>query len=95
MRVPQDRFQHAMNQGHSAAWDQNWDKAAAYYRQALEELPDHPKALTSLALALYESQNYPEALKYYQRAAEVSPNDPVPREKLAGLRGRLGHLAPA
>jgi tetratricopeptide (TPR) repeat protein len=92
---PQERFQHAMNQGHSAAWDQNWNKAAEYYRQALEELPDHPKALSSLALALYESQNFQEALKYYQRAAEVSPNDPVPLEKVAGILERMGHLAPA
>ncbi len=91
----QDRFQHAMNQGHSAAWDQNWNKAAEYYRQALEESPDHPKALSSLALALYESQNFSEALQTYQRAAEVSPNDPVPLEKVAGILERMGHLAPA
>lgn len=91
----QDRFQHAINQGHSAAWDQNWDKAAEYYAQALDEIPDHPKALANLALALYESQNYQEALKYYQRTAEVSPNDPVPLEKAAGILERMGHLAPA
>ena len=51
MNEKQDRFEYAMNQGHSAAWDQNWNKAADYYRQALAEIPDHPKALTSLALA--------------------------------------------
>ena len=31
-----------MNLGHSAAWDQQWDRAAAYYRQALAEFPDNP-----------------------------------------------------
>jgi hypothetical protein len=31
-----DVFQQAMNQGHSAAWDQLWDRAAGYYRQALD-----------------------------------------------------------
>lgn len=95
MNGQQDRFQHAMNQGHSAAWDQNWDKAAVYYNQALQEVPDHPKALTSLALAQYELQNYQEALKYYQRASEVSQNDPVPLEKVAGILERMGHLSPA
>ena len=95
MSGQQDRFQHAMNQGHSAAWDQNWDKAAEYYRQAMQEIPDHPKALTSLALALYESQNYQEALNYYQQATVVSPNDPVPLEKVAGILERMGHLSQA
>ena len=39
----EDIFQKAMNDGHSAAWDQEWDKAVAAYRQALQEFPDHPK----------------------------------------------------
>ena len=33
----QEAFQKAMNLGHSAAWDQQWDRAAAYYRQALAQ----------------------------------------------------------
>ena len=41
-------FQEAVSQGHSAAWDQQWDKAAVAYQQALVEFPDNPKALTSL-----------------------------------------------
>ena len=53
-----------MNQGHSAAWDQLWDQAASFYRMALEEFPNHPQALTSLGLALYEMANYQEALQY-------------------------------
>jgi tetratricopeptide (TPR) repeat protein len=84
-----------MNQGHSAAWDQAWDKAAAYYRQALAELPDDPKALTNLALALYELQDFDNALKAYQRAASVSPNDPVPHEKVAELLERTGNVEQA
>jgi tetratricopeptide (TPR) repeat protein len=88
----QERFQQAMNQGHSAAWDQDWAKAAAYYRQALEEIPSHPKALTSLALALYEMQEYKEALNNYQQAALINPNDPVPLEKIAEILERMGNL---
>ena len=85
------RFQQAMNQGHSAAWEQSWDQAASYYRQALEEFPDQPKALTSLGLALYQLQNYSEALKYYRRVVEITPNDPVPQEKVAELLERTGN----
>ena len=84
-----------MNQGHSAAWDQMWDKAAAAYRTALAEFPDNPKALASLGLALYQLQEFDEALQIYQQAAKVSPEDPVPYEKIAQLHKRLGNLKAA
>ena len=91
----QERFQQSMNQGHSAAWDQAWDKAAQYYRQALAEFPDHPKALTNLGLALFELQQYDEALLQYQSAARQTPNDPIPLEKVAEILERLGSLPQA
>src|SRR5208337_3530750 len=83
-------FREAMSKGHSAAWDQRWDKAALAYQQALEEIPNDPKALTSLGLALYELQRYDESLLAYQQAAQVAPNDPIPQEKVGQLLERLG-----
>ncbi len=91
----EDIFQKSMNEGHSAAWDQEWGKAAAAYRKALQELPDNPKALNSLGLALFQQANYEEALQIYKRAAQVSPQDPIPMEKLAQLLERTGHLKEA
>ena len=91
----EDIFQKAMNEGHSAAWDQEWGKAASAYRQALQEMPDHPKALNSLGLALYQQGEFDEALQIYKRVAIVSPQDPVPMEKLAQLLERTGHLKEA
>jgi tetratricopeptide (TPR) repeat protein len=88
----EDIYQKAMSEGHSAAWDQQWDKAATAYRKALAEFPDQPKALTSLGLALFELQQYDEALAAYLRAAKVSPNDPMPLEKVAQLSERIGNL---
>lgn len=88
----QDVFQQAMNQGHSAAWDQMWDRAASFYRQALEEFPDHPQALTNLGLALIELQEFEEALQCYFKAAKAAPEDPVPAEKIAQLYERMGNL---
>jgi tetratricopeptide (TPR) repeat protein len=88
-------FQKAMNQGHSYAWDQEWKKATTSYRKALEEFPDHPKALSSLGLALLQSQQYDEALQIYLRVAKVSPTDPVPFERIAQLAERLGQLKQA
>ena len=90
-----DVFQKAMSEGHSAAWDQQWDKAAAAYRKALDEIPGHPKALTSLGLALYELQDYPKSLRVYEKATQAAPTDPVPLEKVALLSERLGMIPEA
>lgn len=84
-----------MNEGHSAAWDQEWSKAASAYRAALQEMPDHPKALNSLGLALFQMGNFDEALQIYKHVAQVSPQDPAPMEKLAQLFERTGHLKEA
>src|SRR6185295_945110 len=91
----EDIFQKSMNEGHSAAWDQEWGKAAAAYRKALQEMPDNPKALNSLGLALFQQGSYEEALQIYKRAAQVSHQDPSPMEKLAQLLERTGHLKEA
>lgn len=91
----QDAFQKAMNLGHSAAWDQLWDRAAGFYRQALEEFPEHPGALSNLGLALFELKDYDNALRVYQRAAQASPQDPVAFEKIAKISERMGKLPEA
>ncbi|MCC6300357.1 MAG: tetratricopeptide repeat protein [Anaerolineales bacterium] len=91
----EDIFQKAMSEGHSAAWDQEWSKAASAYRKALQEMPDQPKALNSLGLALFQLGEFDEALRTYKRVAMISPQDPVPMEKLAQLLERTGHLKEA
>jgi tetratricopeptide (TPR) repeat protein len=88
----QERFQQAINQGHSAAWDQNWELAAEYYRKALEEIPNQPVALTNLGLALFEQQKYNDALSCYLRSAKLNPNDPIAFEKIARIYERQGKL---
>lgn len=88
----EDTFQKAMNEGHSAAWDQQWEKAAAAYRVAVGEFPDHPNALSSLGLALYQLSKFDDSLHAYQRVAELNPTDPIPFEKMAELSERLGQL---
>jgi tetratricopeptide (TPR) repeat protein len=81
-----------MNDGHSAAWDQQWEKAAVSYRAALQEIPDQPKALNNLALALHQLSRFDEALEIYKRVTQVSPDDPVALERIAQLSERLGDL---
>jgi tetratricopeptide (TPR) repeat protein len=91
----EESYKRAMNQGHTAAWDQTWDQAASHYRRALEEFPDNPKALSSLALALFELGEYQEALNSYMRAAELSPQDPIPHVKIAEILERTGQASRA
>ncbi|MGW8250644.1 MAG: tetratricopeptide repeat protein, partial [Anaerolineales bacterium] len=81
-----------MNQGHSAAWDQEWERAAEFYRQALEDNPENPQALTNLGLALFEQQEYEESLRCYLKVIKATPEDPVPIEKVAQLYQRLGNF---
>ena len=95
MAKREDVFQKAMNVGHSAAWDQQWDKAVTAYQKALEEFPDHPSALASLGLALFESRRYEESLQAYQKAAQAAPKDPVPVEKIGQLSEQLGNTQEA
>jgi tetratricopeptide (TPR) repeat protein len=91
----EDAFQKFMNDGHSAAWDQQWEKAAVSYRAALQEIPDQPKALNNLGLALYQLSRFDEALNIYKRVAQLSPEDPVALERIAQLSERLGDLKTA
>lgn len=86
----QQIFQNAMNNGNSAAWDQNWELASRYYIAALEEFPNNPTALINLGLALFERHEYDQALMVYKRAAMVSPEDPAPQDKMAHIYESLG-----
>jgi tetratricopeptide (TPR) repeat protein len=79
-----------MNQGHSAAWDQKWEKAAGFYRQAIDISPDNATALTSYGLALFELKDFDEALGLYEKASTLSPNDPLPFEKIAEINDLQG-----
>ena len=84
----EDVFQKAMNEGHSAAWDQTWDVAVKAYQTAIDEFPDNAKALNSLGLAQYQLQHYGDALKTYIRVAKVNPEDAVAFERIAQIYER-------
>lgn len=85
------RYHRALEQGHSAAWDNDWEQAANYYRMAIEEKPGDTKAITSLALACFELGDFEQSLRYYLEVAKATPKDPVPMEKASQLYEVLKH----
>lgn len=88
-------YDQAMQMGHSAAWDQEWDKAIAAYGRAVQEMPDDPAAHNSLGLALLQGRRLEDALKVYTRAQQLAPNDPIPLEKSADILEQLGRAKEA
>ncbi|MDX1991075.1 MAG: tetratricopeptide repeat protein [bacterium] len=90
-----DAYQHYMNSGHNAAWDQNWRVAIKAYTQAIQELPEDPEAHIHLGLALLKEGRLEDALKVYSRAHQLAPDDPVPLEKSADVLERMGRLKEA
>ena len=90
-----ETFTRAMNLGHSAAWDQQWDQAVQAYMSALHEFPDNPKTLMNLGLALLELHRYEESLGAYKKALQVAPDDPIANEKAARLSIHIGKTSEA
>ncbi len=90
MTEGESRFEDLISRGHSAAWEQDWGKAASFYQKALEVNPDNTKVVTSLGLALYELGEFERSQEYYQKAARVDPQDPIPVEKMALIKKKLG-----
>ena len=88
-------YEKAMNAGHNAAWDQQWDRAIAAYGRAIQEFPEDPDAHRSLGLALLQARRLEEALKVYTRAHQLAPDDPIPLEKSADVLERMGRLREA
>ena len=88
----EEAYQKALNEGHSAAWDQDWATAEECFRRALQEFPDQPKALNSLGLALYQLGHFEESLATYVRVSRLTPEDPLAaREDRAALRAPRRH----
>jgi tetratricopeptide (TPR) repeat protein len=88
-------YEQAMNTGHSAAWDQDWQTAIGAYGRAIQEFPTDAEAHLHLGLGLMEIGRLEDALKVYLRAQQLAPQDPVPLEKRAETLERMGRLRDA
>src|SRR6202023_516787 len=63
----------------------DWQSAARYYRQALEEQPDHPAIWVQYGHALKESGNRLEAENAYRKSIELDGD-------VADTHLQLGHV---
>ncbi|MCS7178608.1 MAG: tetratricopeptide repeat protein [Anaerolineae bacterium] len=88
-------YEEALRRGATRAWERRWEEAIAAYRQALDEFPDEPDALSGLGLALANAGRPEEALPVLQRAAELARENPVLHEQVAQVLERLGRLGEA
>jgi tetratricopeptide (TPR) repeat protein len=95
MRDNTTQFDNNMQLGHNAAWEEHWKQASAFYRRALEIIPDNPAALNSLGLALYQQGDYEQSMDAYLKVTKVSPNDPVPYDKLADIYEKQNNIEEA
>lgn len=90
MAQNREAYDRAMNDGHEAAWSQDWKTAADAYARALQEFPDDPEAHLNLGFSLLRADRLSESLKVYSRAHTLAPDDPIPLEKSADVLERMG-----
>lgn len=95
MAQNREAYEHAMNTGHNAAWEQNWSDAISAYGQAIQEFPEDPDAHIHLGLSLLKGGRLEDALKVYTRAHQLAKNDPIPLEKSAEVLEAMGRLREA
>ncbi|MEJ2488120.1 MAG: tetratricopeptide repeat protein, partial [Anaerolineales bacterium] len=95
MENQENIYQEAMNQGHSAAWDQKWEIAAEHYKRAIEAIPSRVQAINNLGLAYFQLQRYKDAEACYKQAAKLAPQDPLAVERLAQIFERTGQIKQA
>ena len=69
--------------------------AALEYHQALQEMPDHPKANVKLAALLQSQGRHRDAIPFYRRALATKPNDVQTRHSLAIALATVGDSAQA
>lgn len=69
--------------------------AAAYFRKAVDILPDYPDALSNLGRAEADMGNYSQALPYLQRAVQLAPDSAVFHANLGAVLGQMGRLSEA
>ncbi len=88
-------FQQYMEDGHSAAWEQDWVSAIESYSKAVQADTEDADAHINLGMALLREGQLDRSLKVFRRAQQLAPEDPVPLEGQADALEQMGQLQEA
>jgi len=80
--------------GYIARREGHWDKAIAYFEQAVALDPRNSEALGDTAYTYAAHRQFPAALKLYDQALDITPNEADMMEK-ASIYQRQGNLSEA
>src|SRR5215218_5710598 len=90
-KYPQDERAHAVL-GNAYIGQQQYDKAIAEFRKAIELNPSYSAAYNSLGYAYRPAGNDVEAEKAFKKYIELVPNDPNPYDSYAELLMKTGRF---
>ena len=76
-----------VNRGNVLAGQQDWKKAAASYRAALDRNPANAEAMNNLAWVLLRQGEPEQARIWAERAVETCPDNPAFLDTLAEVKG--------
>jgi tetratricopeptide (TPR) repeat protein len=95
--VAQDRnrYEEALNKGHSYIWDQQWPEAIQAFETAAKEFPQEPAPYAGLGMVYAELGQFRKALDSYKTAARHSQGDIIHLKPIAELQEQLGMLPQA
>ena len=90
-KYPQDERAH-FNLGNAYNGRQQYDKAVAEYKKAIEINPNYSPAYNSLGYAYRPMGNNTEAEQAFKKYIELVPNDPNPYDSYAELLMKMGRF---
>jgi len=83
-------FDKTLSEGHSAAWEQNWEDAIRFYRQAVSEFPESPDGVSSLAFGTNGAWGLRGSVALLSESIGLKPDDPFAFANMAKILERIG-----
>ena len=84
------RARRAYNDGLNALRRRDYQTALARANEAVELIPEYPRAFSVIGLANFHLRNFDESEKAYKRSIELDPEDPTVWENLGTLYDAMG-----
>ncbi len=89
------RARRAYNEGLNALRRRDYPTAVSKANEAVELMPDYPRAFLIMGLAHFQQRNFEEAENAYKKSIELDPADPNVWENLGSLYDAMGRVSDA